>query len=120
VDEDVFFTASSRRTAERLLRSVRVDPGSWWRVECARLDDVEGTRADDRLANRYYSRAGKEISSPPQDQGYRAAILREKRNVRMLQGRLRTAVRDGLSKQVLKNLRRSLRSIQRVLSRHKH
>jgi len=118
VDEDVFFTASTRRSAERLIKSSSVEPGSWWRVTSARLDDVEGTRAEDRTRTVYYLRSGKAISSPPRLRGYRAAIRREKRNAEIIEKRLTTADRDGTSKRVIRNLRNSLLSIRRILSRH--
>src|SRR5881392_1832348 len=90
VDEDVFFAASTRRSAERLIKSSWVEPGSWWRVASARLDDVEGTRANDRIRTIYYSRSGKAISSPPKLRGFRTAIVRERRNAEMIEKRLKT------------------------------
>jgi hypothetical protein len=119
VDEDIFFVASSRAAAERLIRSTWVEPGSWWRVESARLDDIEGTRADDRLKTLYYSRSGELIPSPPKAKGYKAAIRRETHAAKTIQSRLREASTAGLSKQTVRNLEGSLRSLRRILARHK-
>ena len=119
VDEAVLFVASSRATVERLIRSYRVDPGSWWRVECARLDDIEGTCTHGRVGTVYYSRTGKVLRQPPKEAGYRAAIFRDRRTADSIEKRLKKSASDALSQKVIKNLRTALRSIRRVLSHHK-
>jgi hypothetical protein len=112
VDEAVFFTASSRKSAERLMKKSWVEPGTWWLLESARLDSIEGTSEPPVL----YSRAGRIIRTRPFEKGTRAALERDKRSVESIQKRLKTARESGLSKQVIKNLRTSVRSIRKVLA----
>lgn len=116
VDEAVMFTASSKRAAEKLIRRVRVDPGTWWRLECARLDDVEGTVGRCIL----FSRDGRAIRTAPVKQGYRAAIARDKRLLVSLRKRLADVRRDGGSgsKKLIVNLQSTIGHVTKNLSGH--
>jgi hypothetical protein len=119
VHEEVLFAASSKPAAQRLIRSVKVDPGSWWRVESARLDDIEGTRAQDQARTLFYSAAGKVIGSPDLKMGYRGAVLRERRNSKAIEKWLGIAAERGHSKTAIMNMKNSLRYIRNILSHHK-
>src|SRR6185295_752266 len=57
LDDVVCRVASSRSGALRLLRQMRVDPGTWSGLQCARVDDLEGDPGRQEL----YSRTGRRI-----------------------------------------------------------
>lgn len=112
VDEAVFFAASSKQSAERLIKRSWVEPGTWWRMECAGLDSIEGTRNPSIL----YSRAGRVIRTRPFEKGYRAAIQRDRQSIKDIEKRLKSARESGLSKKVIANLKNTVRSIRKVLA----
>src|SRR5579864_6312167 len=119
VDEDPFCVATSRRSVVRLIRTVHVDPGSWWRAEAARLDDHEGTRADDQPKTEFYSTVGKSIPVPPLAAGYRAALLREERRAEMYERLLSSTAQGRHSKRAIRNVKNTIRAIRRILAHHK-
>ena len=112
VDEMVFFTASSKFTAMRLIRESHVNPGTWWRLNCARLDNIDGTCEPSVL----YSRAGRVIRTRPFEKGFRAALRQNKQDVERIKKQLNSPQKAELSAKAIANLRDTLRSIRRVIS----
>jgi hypothetical protein len=119
VSEEVHWAASSLHAVRRLIRKVQVDPGCWWRVESARLDDLEGTRAKDQPEILFYSAEGKPIPAPDLKAGYREALRRQKRSADLIEKRLSTWKREGHPKIAIQNMKNCLRTLRRVLSRHR-
>jgi len=114
VDETVVFVATSQQSLERYFKRIRIQPGTWWRVECGRLDDVEGTVAGSVL----YSRRGKVIKTPPVKQGYRAAIADNKKRAERCLGMLKKARREARTRKEIESLERNLRAYRWRLRGH--
>ena len=114
VDEVVTFIASSKTAALRLIRKTWVDPGTWWRLDRGRLDDLKGCRSGWLI----YSRSGRRLRTAPVKQGYRAAINRYRRNLRRTEEQLGKARREGAPKKILWNLSRTVRWMRRCLAGH--
>src|SRR4051812_31026260 len=108
VDETVVFVATSRRSLEEYFKRIRIQPGTWWRVECGRLDDVEGTVA----ASVLYSRLGRVIKTPRVKQGYRAAIADNRKWAERYQEMLKKARREGRPGKEIETLERNLRNFR--------
>ena len=107
VDETVLFLASSKQLAKHIIRTVKVDAGSWWRVECGRLDDLEGRVAGSVL----YSRSGRVLKTPPVKQGYRAAIARDRQRLMQARATLEAARREGRPRKIIANWKRAVRGM---------
>jgi hypothetical protein len=114
VDETVLFLASSKAKALRLMRASWVEPGSWWRLESGRLDDLEGRFPGTAL----YSQTGRLLKSAPVQAGYRAAISRYRRNLERLRVRLAEVRREGGAKRHVDFLREAMRSLGSSLRGH--
>jgi hypothetical protein len=114
VDEVVLLLASSKAAARRLMRATRVDPGTWWRLESGRLDDLEGRFPGTEL----YSPAGRLLRTAPIKAGYRAAISRYGRNLERLRARLAEVRREGGAKRHVAVLKDATRSIRLSLRGH--
>lgn len=114
VDESVTFIASSKTKALRLIRRTWVEPGTWWRLDRGRLDDLEGCRSGLLL----HSRRGGRLRSAPVQQGYRAAILRYRRNLRRTEEHLKKERRKGAPKKTLRNIQQAILWIRRCLAAH--
>ena len=114
IDEVVEFTASSKASAERLIRRTKVEPGTWWRLESVRVDDLEGV-----AQSFLYSRTGRVIKTQPVRRGYRAAIRRYKRNLATAQEALKLARREGRSRKEIEGLTRAILSIRKRLFGHR-
>jgi len=61
MDEMVFHVASTRRAAERYIKSRFVSPFSWWQVQNYRVDIDEV----DEVNTLFYSHKGRQMKSPP-------------------------------------------------------
>ncbi len=114
VDETVVFVATSKYFVEKYFQRVRIEPGTWWRVECGRLDDIEGTVAGSVL----YSRAGRVLKTSPVKQGYRAAIVRNQAWADRYLAMLKKARREGQPREEIENLERTLQSFRWRLRGH--
>lgn len=115
VDEAVLFVASSKRSVEHIFRTIKVDVGSWWRVECGRLDDLEGHVTGSVL----YSRSGKVLKTPPVKEGYRAAVARDKKQLIATRASLEAARKEGRPRTVISNLERAVRDMTWALRGHR-
>jgi len=114
VDEVVTYVASSKASALRLIRATRVDPGTWWRLEPARVDEIDIRGC----ASELYSREGRRLKTAPVEKGYRAAIPRYRKNLASVRRRLAEFSREGRPKRDLDILRGALKSIQSCLMGH--
>ena len=114
VDEMPQFVASSKASALRLIGATWVDPGTWWRLEEFRVDDfqVRGSAAE------LYSREGRPLKSEPRERGYRAAIVRYRRDVGRIRARIAEFRREGRPKRDLAVLEKALRSTVSCLQGH--
>ena len=114
VDQLTSFVASSKAAALRLLRATRVDPGTWWRLEEFRVDDfqVRGCAAE------LWSREGRPLKSAPVKAGYRAAIIRYRKDALRIRASLAKFRREGRPKRDLDVLEKALRSTKTCLRGH--
>ena len=114
VDEMAAFVASTKAAALRLIGAATVDPGTWWRLEEFRVDDVQ-MRGD---AARLYSREGRPLKSPPAKAGYRAAIARARKDASRLRARKAEFRREGRPKRDIAILEKALRWTESCLKGH--
>lgn len=114
VDEVVAFVASSRRKARSMMKSHIPDRGTWWRLECARVDDDDGTS----LPSALYSRDGRVLKSAPEKAGYRASLLRFRRALAAMKEHLAKMRKNGESRKAIRLRSSAIRSMSRTLAGH--
>ena len=114
VDEMASFVASTKAAALRLIGATRVDPGTWWRLEEFRVDDFQMRGCAAEL----YSREGRPLKSPPAKAGYRAAIVRYRKDVGRIRSQMTKFRSEGRPKRDIAILEKALRSTESCLKGH--
>ena len=61
IDEMVFCVSSSLKAAESYIRSIGVDPHSWWLIQNYEIDIDDGGD----MEQHFYSHKGKSLKQPP-------------------------------------------------------
>lgn len=108
VDEMVFGAARSLRRAVRLIRTMVVEPGSWWRLEETGLDDL-----DTFVPSRVYSRGGRQLLNAPVHEGIRAWPRKRADQIASTRASLREAKERGGAR-LIRTYRETLRAMLRT------
>ena len=114
VDEVVAFVASSKGKALRMIKSHIPDSGTWWRLECVRLDGDEGALILPIL----FSPEGRVLKSAPLKSAYRVTLVRYRKAVALMKEHLAKMRRKGDSPQQIRLRMSSIRSMSRTLASH--
>lgn len=114
-DETVLLAASSKSNALKLIRKVRVEPGTWWVLTSVGLDDECGGPNPDVV----YSRTAKVLRSRPFREGVRAAVKRVERDLRRYDGMIAKARGEQDPPRSIAALKRERAHWRRVLLRHR-
>jgi hypothetical protein len=109
VDEAVMGTATSKAAALRLLRKTWIEPGTWWVLEQAGVNSVEGGRGRPLI----YSPAATPLRQRPLDAAERMALVRLRKDIEGMRGVVRRTPPG--KKKHRASLRSSLRYLRLVL-----